>query len=372
MASSSQSPWRIVHSEASLGWGGQEHRVLAELAGFQKRGSDVWLLAPRQSDIYQRAGAAGVPAIHFETGRSRFFFEVVRLADWLRKKRIQVLNTHSSRDGWLLGAAGRLARVPLLLRTRHIDVDYPNPRVSRHAFTTCADHVLTTSNKITRHFQNVFHLPDSHITTLPTGIDLNTFSPSGDSVLLPGRAEGRPVVGMISVLRSWKGHATFLESATRLCGAGFVGQFVIAGEGPMRPIIEKQIRERQLENRVALLGHCENVATVLRALSVLVIASTKHEGIPQIGLQALACQTPVVGSEVGGIPEIIQAGITGRIVPAANPEALAVAIRATLSEQEFTRQMCRQGRQLVEVRYSREGMLDQLDMIYRRYVAGQQ
>ncbi|MEK7678534.1 MAG: glycosyltransferase [Verrucomicrobiota bacterium] len=139
--------WRIVHSEASLGWGGQEHRIMAELAGFQKRGCNVWLLAPARSEIFQRAKSAGVPSEPLAQERWMFPFAVLKTAAWLRWLRPRVVNTHSSRDGWLVGLAARFARVPLLVRTRHIDVDYPNPWVSRHAFTTFADHVLTTSDK---------------------------------------------------------------------------------------------------------------------------------------------------------------------------------------------------------------------------------
>ena len=55
--------WRIAHSEASLGWGGQEHRIMAEINGFRRRGSEVWLIAPGDSQIYQRASQAGVPVL---------------------------------------------------------------------------------------------------------------------------------------------------------------------------------------------------------------------------------------------------------------------------------------------------------------------
>ena len=79
-----------------------------------------------------------------------------------------------------------------------------------------ADHVLTTSDKITAHFQKTFQIPDDRITTLPTGIDLELFSPGGESAALPGKDSGQPLIGMVSVLRSWKGHGTFLEAAAKL------------------------------------------------------------------------------------------------------------------------------------------------------------
>lgn len=359
--------WRIVHSEASTGWGGQEHRTLAELSGFQKRGCEVALIAPVTSKIYERAVAANICVQPVAFGKLSFPLNVIRLAKWLRQRRTQVLNMHSSRDGWMLGIAGRLARVPLIIRTRHIDVDYPNPWLSRHAFTTVADHVLTTSDRITDHFQKIFNLTDDNITTLPTGIDINLFSPAGEKAQLISNNGNKPLIGMVSVLRSWKGHATFLEAAAQLQASGFTGRFVIVGDGPQRENIPQQIARLNLGDVVSLIGHREDVPAVLRALSVLVIPSTKHEGVPQIGLQALAVKTPVVGSDVGGIPEIIRHGETGRIFPGGNAAALATVINETLSSVAQTNLMTACGRALVESHHSLDTMLDKLNALYQRH-----
>lgn len=370
MPSPTQRPWRIAHSESSLGWGGQEHRVLAELVGFRKRGCSVYLLAPPKAVIFQRARSTTLPAVPLNVSKLLFPLNVLLLARWLRRERIEVLNPHSSRDSWLLGCAGRLVRVPLIIRSRHIDVDYPNAWFSRHAFTTLADHVLTTSQKITANFQETFGLPDERISTVPTGIDLARFSPEGPRAQLVNLPPGMPLIGMVSVLRSWKGHTTFLQAARQLRDSGFQARFVIVGDGPMRPMIEKEVADLKLSDTVRLVGHREDVPEVLRALDVLVIASTRHEGVPQIGLQALATKTPVVGSNVGGTPEIIQHGATGRNFPAEDVGALSRAVQETLSETDATQQMCEQGRVMVEQHHSLDTMLDQLNAIYTRYLPG--
>lgn len=370
MAIEPTSRWRIVHSECSTGWGGQEHRVLAELAGFQRRGSAVWLLAPPVAVVGRRVAAENIPVVPLNPARLLYPLTALRLARWLRQVRAEVVNTHSSRDGWLVGVAARLARVPFLVRTRHIDVDYPSPRLSRHAFTTFADHVLTTSDKITEKFQTLFNLPAEQITTVPTGIDLQRFHPDvvAAALPIPADAAGWPLVGMVSVLRSWKGHATFFEAARLLQKAGVPVHFVVVGGGPRVEYYQNLARDHGVGDRVTFTGHREDIPEILRALSVLVIPSTQHEGVPQIGLQALATRTPVVGSDVGGIPEIIRPGETGRIFPAGNAAALAVAIRETLEAREVTAVLTRRGRAAVEARHSLDAMLDQLDALYRRHI----
>jgi glycosyltransferase involved in cell wall biosynthesis len=361
--------WRIAHSESSLGWGGQEHRVLAELIGFKQRGCEVWLLAPLESEVYERARKAGINCVAVRFVRWRFFFNVIWLAIWLKWRRIQILNPHSSQDGWLLGVAGRLAFVPLIVRTRHIDVEYPNRSLSKHAFTTLCDYVLTTSDKITAHFKEWFGVKPDRISTIPTGIDVRRFSPEGPKADLAGIVQsGIPVIGMISVLRSWKGHNTFIQAAEVLREAGFCGHFIIVGDGPGRDTVPEEIAGRKVGEIVTMLGHREDVPELLRALDILVIPSTKHEGVPQIGLQALACKTPVIGSDVGGTPEIIRQGETGRIFPATNAHVLANVIRETLEQRELTREMCERGRIVVEKSHSFEAMLDKLEEIYRRFL----
>jgi len=362
--------WRILHSEASRGWGGQEHRVMAELTGFKQRGCSVSLLAHPQSQIYERARAAGIETHACTFDRRLLPFELLRLALTLRRERIQIVNTHSSRDGWLAGLASRLHRAPLLLRTRHIDVIDRNPTISRHKFTTLADHALTTSRKITDYIRTTFRLPADRVTTLPTGVDVGQFQPEGAKAELPVQRgpEEPPVIAMVSVLRSWKGHEVFFDAIRKLRESGHEFQYVVVGGGAPIEVFANMARIHGVADCVNFTGHREDIADVLRALNVLCIPSFKHEGVPQIGLQALACGTPVVGSDCGGIPEIILDGITGRIFPTNNSEALAKRIAEAIDEQEKTQRMCRAGRELVETRHSLDAMLDQLNDIYARYI----
>jgi glycosyltransferase involved in cell wall biosynthesis len=358
----------IVHSESSLGWGGQEHRTFTELTGLRRRGFRVSLVAPCSSVLYKRASAEGIEVCACRFSRASTITDILMLSAWLSRQGVRVLNTHSSRDGWVMGLAARIARVPLILRTRHIDVDYPSPRISRVAFRLLADHVLTTSQKITEHLGRIFELSSSRISTLATGIDLERFTSKGatsDCI----KVGPKPVVGMVSVLRSWKGHGDFLRAAAILREQGFDASFVIVGGGQSPAWIETQVESLGLGDSVTFTGHREDVPEVLRALNVLVIPSTRHEGIPQIGLQALACKTPVVGSDVGGIPEVVRHGETGRIFQAQNPGQLASMIRETIEDAGRTQEMVQSGRRLVEEKYGTDAMLDQLELLYARYIS---
>jgi glycosyltransferase involved in cell wall biosynthesis len=362
-------PWRIAHTEASLGWGGQEMRILTEMTALRARGHSLMLAAPAASRVHSQAQAAGFPVFPLGEGRLSFPFTVFRLSRFLKLEAVEVLNPHSSRDGWIAGLAGRLAGVPFIVRSRHFEVPIASPALSRLVYTRLADHLITTSPSITAQFQAAFDLPEARISTVPTGIDPSVFSRAGARAELPAPAgqAGWPVIGMIAVLRTAKGHISLVLAARRLHDAGLPVRLVFAGDGPSRRPIEEEIVRQRLGHCVQFLGHREDVPELLRALDLLAIPST-HEGIPQVALQALASEVPVVGSNVGGIPSVIEDGRTGRLFPAGNEAALAETLRAALTQATATRAMAEEGRRRVVERHSVAVMADALEAIYRRHL----
>ena len=369
-STSPQRIWRIAHSEASLGWGGQEHRILAEMNGFRSRGSEVWLIAPPNSQLYQRAEQAGIPVLaqRFDQ-RILLPFHVLRLAWWLRRHRIEIVNPHSSRDSWMLTLAARIARVPLIIRSRHFDVPIPNKSLSRLMYKEWSHHIITTSPKITDTLVATFDLPHDEVTTIPTGVDLQRFRPDGPraALPLPVLPSGTPVVGMVTVIRYAKGVQILAAAARLLREEGLRIHCVIVGDGPWRTHLEEAVHKLGVQDLFTLAGHREDVPDIMRALDIVAIPSF-HEAIPQSGLQALATGVPVVASNIGGIPSIIKDGETGRLVAMQDPAALANAIRETLEQHEKTQAMCMAGRRFMEREHSLENMLDRLEAIYRTHL----
>ncbi len=362
--------WRIVHSEASLGWGGQEHRVLAELTGFQHRGSETWLIAPPHSQIFQRASQASirVRAQRFDQ-RLLLPFHTLNLAWWLRRQQIEIVNPHSSRDGWMLTLAARIARVPLIIRSRHFDVPIPNKSLSRLIYKEWTHHIITTSPRITETLIATFDLSTNEVSTIPTGVDLRRFRPDGSraTLPLPVLPPDTPLVGMISVIRYAKGIQILAEAARLLREQGILIHCVIVGDGPWRTHLEEVISRLGVQDQFTLTGHREDVPDIMRTLDILAIPSF-HEAIPQSGLQALATGVPVVASDVGGIPSIIKNGKTGRLVPAQDAAALAAALGETLEQRERTRMMSDAGRSYIECEHSLDSMLASIESIYHRHL----
>ncbi len=358
--------WRILHSESSRGWGGQEVRVFAELEWMRARGHWVALAAHPSSGIARRAQDAGMRFYPLRTHKALLPLEVPRLAAWLIGNRVDVVNTHSSNDGWLAGLAARMALRPVLIRSRHIEVDYPNRFWSGLAYRTLPDQVITTSQRIADRLVEELGVKRTHIECIATGVDLGRFDPERHGTLRKelGLADDVALVGMISVLRSWKGHFTLLDAAELLLEQGRKVHFAIAGEGPMRTVLPERIGQPPLKGHVTLLGHRTDVPNLLASLDALVLPSYAHEGIPQIILQAQAMARPIVATRIGGIPEVVQDNVTGLLVEPKDPHALAAKISTLLDDRALADRLRHVGRTQIEEKYSLDAMGEKLLNLY--------
>lgn len=360
----------IIHTESSPNWGGQEQRIYQEMIEMKARGHRMILVTVIDCPLAQKCLEAGVE-VHGMHFRNQFFpSNLLRLIKLFLSSRADVLNPHSSKDGWLAVLAGRLAGVPCIIRSRHIEVDYPKKLISQFAFRRLPDHVITTSERIRQRMIQELDVPDDRIETIPTGIDFERFSTADRSKLRGelGLTGETKVVGMISVLRSWKGHRYFLEAARKLLDGGLNMEFVIAGDGPQKATIMEQIAGLGLEKNIRLLGHRDDIPEVLKALDVLVLPSTGGEGIPQIILQAHGMSVPVVATRAGGIPEVVENGVTGRLIDPTDAEQLARAITEVFEEPDKSADMARTAAQFVHIRHSRREMGNRLEKLYARYV----
>ncbi len=363
---------RIVHTESSKGWGGQEWRIFLELRWMALQGHLVWLVAPRDSRIYAECVKVGIPVVDFAFSRLDWTWGLCRLICFFKHHRIDVVNTHSSRDAWLGGVAARLAQVPLIIRSRHIEVEYRSRFLARVAFEALPDYVLTTSQRIVDRLVAEQGINPQRLECLPTGVDVSRFSPRSSGPVLKelGLPESTPLVGMISVLRSWKGHDDFIVAAKLFLerSPSSPVHFVIAGEGPCQASIRAKIESSGLTDRVHMLGYRGDVPDVLASLAVLILPSYAHEGVPQIVLQAQAMARPVIGTRIGGIPEVIRDGETGWLVPPRDPVALADTLRRVLEAPGLAAEAGRRAFERISQFHTLDVMGRELEKIYGRYL----
>ena len=361
-------PLRIVHTESSLGWGGQEIRILSESQGLLRRGHDVKLLCAPQSRIRAEAANWGVPAVPLPIERKRPV-GLGALHQWFGANLSDIVNTHSSTDSWLVALAllahGRPVRV---VRTRHISAPVPRGPLSRWLYMRAAARVITTGEALKRELVERNGFRATRIESVPTGIDAGRFRPGERAASRAkfGLPQDKTLVGIVATLRSWKGHALLLDAMTQLPADI---ELVIVGDGPQRGALEAKIAQLGLRGRVRMQGQQADVLPWLRALDIFALPSYANEGVPQALIQAMLVELPCVTTAIGGIPELAEHERTALVVPPRDAAALAAAIGRLAGNEGLRRELGETARKHCVEGYSYERMLDRMENIFRN-VAG--
>ncbi|MEX2129661.1 MAG: glycosyltransferase family 4 protein [Xanthobacteraceae bacterium] len=362
-------PLRVLHTEASTGWGGQEIRILNESSGLRERGYEVQIAAPAEAQIVPAAKDYGVPlhAIPINRRSLGAFRAVVRL---LASFKPDVVITHSSTDSWLVALAARVSSArPVVIRMRHLSTPVAGGPLNRWLYGRAAKFLVATGKATRNALVEKFRLDPEKVFSIPTGTDLSRFQP-GDRAqarIAVGLGSTGPVVAIVATLRHWKGHR-FLISALgdpRLASA----ELVVVGDGPQEQALREQAVTDNVANRVHFAGRQKDVVPWLQACDVFALPSTGHETTPQAIQQALACGIPVVTTPSGAGLELVRDGETGLIVPANDVTALADAIVRLLSNPDLARRLSDAGRKDVAAKFTAAAMLDAMEEVLQKAVS---
>lgn len=358
---------RILHTESSNGWGGQEMRVLREAKGLQERGHEVFIATVPEGGLARHARKEGILVYEIPFEKTVSITSFCQLVKLMRSQRIEVVNTHSSKDAWLAGAAARWVGAKVV-RTRHLSTPIRKGLNSRLLYKGLADYVVTTSSGIVPMIQEQAGLSPDQIACVPTGIHPEVMKISQEEVAQFRKQLGLEpedlLIGTACILRSWKGIGDFLKAAQKLKGRPSL-KWVIVGGGHLQdylPLVEAW----GLGETVRFLGHLERPYAAIAAMDIFLLLSTANEGISQATLQAAYLEKPMITTSVGGLPEVCLDRRTGLIVPPNAPDEVVKAI-LELSENETLRYaLGKKGRELVLEKFLWKETLDQMESIFKR------
>lgn len=228
------------------------------------------------------------------------------------------------------------------------------------------DKVIAVSARIQQEL-NEAGVPDARVRLIHNAIVPERYERTGSKGLvgrLFGREPGSPVLVCIGRLSAEKGHADFLAALGLLRQGGRDVAAVLAGDGPERPRLERQIADLGLHETVRLAGHLERPQDLLEEADLMVLPS-HTEGLPNAALEALVMDVPVLATRVGGTPDVIDDGETGRLVPARDPASLAAAIEDFLGNQSRWSEMAQRGHARVVQRFDFRARTRAVESLYR-------
>ena len=294
---------------------------------------------------------------------------VRRLCMIVEKEGVDLIHSNSIRTHIYAAITGKFKKIPVVWHQRNLLIDeLADPD---RILSFIPDRIICNSHAVAKRFVVNGRLPEKVI-VIYNGVDTNIFRPRidrGDIRRKLGIAAGEIVVGIASRFHPNKGHAVFFEAASILKASGLYCKFLVAGDAVFENTryMEKRLRDivagLGIEDRVIFAGFREDMPEVYAAMDIFVLTS-EIEACARVIIEAMSSGLPVVGTDSGGTPEIIQGAVTGFMIKPRDARALADKIAYLVNNPAVAKEMGATGRRRVEEHFSIEKNARQTESAY--------
>ncbi len=378
---------KVVRVIARLNVGGPAIHVVLLNAGMDPARFESRLVSgtenPGEGSMHGFATSRGVepiaiPEIVGEASlRPRDVKAFAKLYRLMRRERPHIVHTHTAKAGLLGRLAARLAGVPVVVHTYHGHVlhGYYGPvttwllRVMERALARWTDCIIAVSDGVKGDLVAYGIAPSEKITVMHLGFDLQPFLDCtvhrGDFRRELGLKNGARLVGMVGRIFPIKNHRLFIDAAARVVAQEPAARFVIVGDGVLRSATEERVRELGLADLVIFTGWRRDLPSIYADLDVLVVSSD-NEGTPVSVIEAMASGRPVVGTRVGGLPDLISDGQNGYLVAPRDADGLAAAVLRLLHDPDTSLRMGRAGQDGARQRFTIDRLITDMESLYQR------
>lgn len=359
-----------LHVDTARSWRGGQNQALMTVLGLRARGHRTVLVAHPDGALAQRA-AEGHDLVRLAPAHEVDFAAGFRFARVVRELQPDIIHAHDphgvSMAAMALSTMKPPAR-PWLVAARRVDFHLKGNAFSRWKYKQ-VDFMICSSDAIRAMMQHD-GVPADRLATVHEGIDVERIAamPVADvhkELWLP---KGTLVVGNVAALVPHKGQKYLVDAAPRVVRARPDTVVLIFGEGPLKSGLQRQIHHLGLDRHVRLVGFRPDVLSLLKSFDVFVMSSVT-EGLGTSILDAMAASRPVVGTAAGGIPEAIEHGVTGLVVPPQRPAEMADALITLLDDPDTRARMGAAALARAREHFTADRMVDETLAVYAR-VAG--
>jgi glycosyltransferase involved in cell wall biosynthesis len=359
-----------LHIDTARTWRGGQNQVMVTVLGLRGLGHRTVLVAHPGGELRQRA-SEGLDLIPLAPKTEMDLGAAWRLSRFIKQMKPDIVHAHDPHGVAMAGLALSMGTQPVkppLVASRRVDFHLRSSAMSRWKYRQ-VDCFICASEAI-RRMLVTDGVPEAQTVTVHEGIDISSVEAAPpakihEEMWLPHQA---PIVGNVAALVPHKGHRHLIEAAALVVRQVPDARFVIAGEGELRPALERQIKDHRLEKHVMLAGFRPDVLSLHKAFDIFVMSSVT-EGLGTSVLDAMAARKPIVGTATGGIPEVVVDGVTGILVPPRDHEAMAAAIVKLLKDPALRDRMGASGVDRVRQMFSADRMLRETIRVYERVVS---
>ncbi len=361
----------VLHTRVVTDTGGGPDKTIFYSAPFLAD-TRYWLAAaymhpprdPGFASLRQRATAAGCPLIGVPDRGPLDRGVLRRMLNICKRYKVAVWHGHDYKSN-MLGLMLRPFWSMKLITTLHGWVKHTSRTPLYYAVDRWSlpyyQHVIAVSDDLYENALKIGVRPEN-LTLLFNGIDEQRFARSGPAQSASLRAKlgtppGRFVIGGMGRLSPEKAFDNLITATDQLLRQGHDVELWIAGDGDARPDLERHIAARKLQDRVRLLGFCDDTIAFYEALDLFVLSSLR-EGLPNVVLEAMSMSVPVVSTRVAGVPRLIEDGRNGLLCPIGDAEALAAAMGKALENLAWRHELAAAGRVTIQDRFTFRQRMD--------------
>ena len=310
------------------------------------------------------------------------FLAMCELFAVLKKKKFDIVHTHTSKVGILGRFAAFAAGVPIVVHNPHGHIFYEgfylgHARVEifkllERLATKFSDKIITLSDIEKDDYIRLGFGKQGKFTTIHSGVDLERVlnSVEGPEKIKKefGIPEGSPVIGNVAYLVPRKGHKYLIDAVPIILKKIPDAVFIMVGDGELRQELVMQARDLGVSDKIIFTGWRRDIPRILNIFDVFVFPSVS-EGMGMALVEAMAAKKPVVASSVMGIKEIVKDGITGLLVPPADSQKLADAIVDILKDKTKATQFGENALKYVDPDFRLETMMSRLEALYAELIS---
>jgi len=373
MGRAAQAPVGIAYFSDAPYIGGAEKYLLLLASRIERSAFEPALILnrnPRLEPLAVSAAEAGV-AVHEVSLRLPSFRGVRHCVALLRRLRPAILhcNLPGPLDSQmsLIAPLARAAGVPHVVTTEHLPM-VASPlkgRLVRRFASRSVDRVITVSRDNADHLERGYGVPARKIRVVYIGVP-DWRGGAAEIRRQLGVAPGAHLAAMVGALEERKGHRTAFRAVARI---GERAHLVVVGSGEMEGSYRSEVASLGIGARVHFLGYRADVDSILRGVDSLLLPS-EIDATPYVAVEAMAAGIPVVASRIYGIPELVEDGVTGSLVPPGSVDACARALEALIDDPGRCKRMGEKGRLRYEERFTIERSVSETAAVYRELLEG--
>jgi glycosyltransferase involved in cell wall biosynthesis len=373
---SGPSPKNIMHLIATNFYGGPEKQIiehLKRLNGEHYQGIFAsFLEGSNPNETLDQAQLNGVKH-HGIPMSCRFDIRALwKLIQLLRQEKVDLLCVHGYKSAVMGGWVGRRLNIPVVAFSRGYTSE--NLKVTfyewleRQALRMVSGIIFVSEGQ--RKKMEAFGMGGKRSWVVQNAISVESFQTSQGGNLKKevlerlGIIDERKMVVSAGRLSPEKGHRLLVEAIGKLRGNSSDTHFVFCGDGPCKKDLEKQSKELGISEICHFAGFRRDLKDIFQTMDLMVLPSLT-EGLPNVVLEAFACAKPVVATRVGGVPEIVEDGVNGILVPPERPDLMAEAIVKCLELPEKRRMMGEAGYKKVKLGFTFDSQKEKLENIYK-------